>query len=145
MENTKIRVTKIETPMFFLKIGAILIYNLEQDRIYSEDMEQYMPAQVAEKAGLEFEILWDEGKISEQEAIKYLQIATDGDEKGEFSNTYKEMCKLSIQALKKQIPEKVISYHPWEGKCPCCSVIFTSRSTSYCGNCGQKLDWSGIE
>lgn len=41
----------------------------------------------------------------------------------------------------KSVAKKVIPYHPWGGKCPSCSVIFTSRLTQYCGNCGQKLDW----
>ena len=46
-----------------------------------------------------------------------------------------------IEALEKQVPKKPLPYKGWEGKCPTCSVIFIDRSTNYCGNCGQKLDW----
>ena len=28
------------------------------------------------------------------------------------------------------------------GRCPHCGVYFTDKSTNYCGNCGQALDWS---
>ena len=28
------------------------------------------------------------------------------------------------------------------GKCPTCNAVFLDNKTNYCGNCGQKLDWS---
>ena len=47
-------------------------------------------------------------------------------------------------ALKKQIPTKP---EPEEriygnGKCPRCKAVFMDKSTNYCGNCGQALDWN---
>lgn len=28
------------------------------------------------------------------------------------------------------------------GRCPRCGVVFLDSSTPFCGNCGQKLEWS---
>lgn len=61
---------------------------------------------------------------------------------------------LAINALEKQIPKKI--YHrQWVGidgvpydLCPTCRTnlctdgIFPNKKENYCGNCGQKLDWS---
>lgn len=53
---------------------------------------------------------------------------------------------LSIKsAIEKQIPKKPLLYKGYEGKCPTCGVIFLDRSTNYCGNCGQALDWGGSD
>ena len=51
-------------------------------------------------------------------------------------------CQDALKALEKQIPKKSTPYKGFEGKCTCCGVIFLDRSTNYCGNCGQALDWS---
>ena len=54
-----------------------------------------------------------------------------------------------INALEKQIPKKVVvdNVDP-NGEflslryCPSCGVRFIQYGMNYCGNCGQKLDWS---
>lgn len=46
-----------------------------------------------------------------------------------------------IKALEKQIPYKPKPYHCFEGECKC-GAVFLDRDTKYCGNCGQRLDWS---
>lgn len=46
----------------------------------------------------------------------------------------------AIQSIKKQIPKKPSNYKGYEGKCKC-GVVFLDKSTKYCGNCGQALDW----
>jgi hypothetical protein len=67
--------------------------------------------------------------------------------------TYKEALKIMDKAhallrlirisLKKQIPQKLLEETKWygNGKCPCCNAVFIDKSTNYCGNCGQALDW----
>ena len=40
-----------------------------------------------------------------------------------------------------QKPKPDLFYYGY-GKCPTCGVIFADKSTNYCGNCGQSLDWS---
>ena len=74
-----------------------------------------------------------------QEAIKYLRMATDEAEEGEFSDEYREMCEMSIKALEKQIPKKLSLknglYH-----CSSCGMPVLSH-TSYCSECGNKIDW----
>ena len=53
--------------------------------------------------------------------------------------------KLAISALEKQIPKKPTPYKGYEGQCVGCGAVFLDRSTKYCGNCGQALDWSDAE
>ena len=31
------------------------------------------------------------------------------------------------------------------GRCPNCDAVFMDKSTRFCGNCGQALDWDGGE
>lgn len=57
--------------------------------------------------------------------------------------------KIKLEALEKQIPKKVIKteYRNIKGNyltsCPNCrSQLFDFEKTKYCGECGQKLDWS---
>lgn len=49
----------------------------------------------------------------------------------------------AMEALEKQTPfkpktEKLVA---GVGRCKC-GVEFLDRATKYCGNCGQRLDWS---
>ena len=76
-----------------------------------------------------------------------------------------ESCEVAIKALEevqqyrvigtpeecRAAVEKQIPYKPsrkklvWGiGKCKC-GVEFLDRKTGFCGNCGQRLDWSGKE
>lgn len=48
---------------------------------------------------------------------------------------------IPAAAQEKQISYKPEPCHPYEGKCKC-GAMFLDRATEYCGNCGQKLDWS---
>lgn len=59
--------------------------------------------------------------------------------------TVKEACRMGMDALKKQIPEKV---NLWEnsqfGNCPYCHEIVyrpALRKRAYCRKCGQALNW----
>lgn len=59
-----------------------------------------------------------------------------------LSDLVQEAEDCALSAIKKQILKKPLPYKGWEGKCPTCGVIFIDRTTNYCGNCGQALDWS---
>lgn len=77
--------------------------------------------------------------MTPQEAIKYLE------QHGYISDDVKDMC---IEALKKQIPKNPIPdnrYLVGNRMCPSCKAVFMYKSTKYCGNCGQALDWSDEE
>lgn len=52
-----------------------------------------------------------------------------------------------VKAVEKQIPKKPLPEERYYGigKCPNCSAVFLDKSTKYCGNCGQALDWSDDE
>jgi hypothetical protein len=56
----------------------------------------------------------------------------------------REAVQVVSAAAKKQIPRKPESEPRYygNGKCPSCGVVFMDKSTRYCGNCGQALDWS---
>lgn len=49
----------------------------------------------------------------------------------------------AINALKKQMPKKVINRCMF-CECPTCGNV-EIQSSSYCCDCGQKLDWSEEE
>lgn len=89
--------------------------------------------------------------MTENEVIKYLKMATDEAGNEEFSDIYKEMCSMSINALEKQIPKEWIAEQLGDGddvwKCPCCNDLFMlmigtpqENNYHYCPNCGQRLD-----
>ena len=52
-----------------------------------------------------------------------------------------EALNMAQEALEKQILKKPQPSDGYEGKCKC-GAMFLDRSTNYCGNCGQRLDWS---
>lgn len=43
--------------------------------------------------------------------------------------------------LERELPYKPQPSDGYEGKCKC-GAMFLDRLTNYCGNCGQRLDWS---
>ena len=59
------------------------------------------------------------------------------------------MRKTAIEALEKQLPKKLVEHHyEEEGEepyikmtCPNGCKFQPSRSSKYCRECGQKLDW----
>lgn len=64
-----------------------------------------------------------------------------------------EAIEMAIQALEKQIAEKVKNSGeriPFEWYCPICGELlcddgYKDTDIKYCDNCGQKLDWSDEE
>lgn len=54
-----------------------------------------------------------------------------------------ECFKIACEALEKQIPKKPLPEEKIYGNgiCPSCGAYFLDKSTKYCGNCGQALDW----
>lgn len=58
------------------------------------------------------------------------------------SDDMEEALKLAKEALKKQIPKKLLPEQRFYGvgKCSRCGVVFMDKSTPYCGNCGQAID-----
>ena len=60
-----------------------------------------------------------------------------------FSEPVTSYAKLAVSALEKQVPQKPLEETKFygNGKCPSCGAVFMDKSTNYCGNCGQALDW----
>ena len=61
----------------------------------------------------------------------------------DYNHRAKCMDKL-IEAARFRIPRKpeIENRYYGVGRCPSCSVAFRDKSTNFCGNCGQALDWS---
>lgn len=60
------------------------------------------------------------------------------------SETMTDEAEYAIKALKKQLPKRPLPDERYygNGRCPNCNAVFIDKSTNYCGNCGQALDWS---
>ena len=51
-----------------------------------------------------------------------------------------EVLTIILEAIKKQTLYKPKRYTGYPGQCKC-GAVFLDKSSKYCGNCGQKLDW----
>ena len=82
---------------------------------------------------------------NEQEIINELQECFDIGDNDRIA-LYPEEVQMCIEALEKQIAKKVI-VSPYNNMkyCPICEVSVTGMYFDYCVECGQKLDWSGIQ
>lgn len=60
-----------------------------------------------------------------------------------------EAKKIAIAAMRKQIPEKPVTYKETNrADCPVCGETVRGIDKpygKYCSGCGQKLDWSEID
>lgn len=75
------------------------------------------------------------------EAIKHLQHTYDF---GEHTSIVKEALSMACNALEKQIPKKPKDTD-WL-YCPSCGIVLdVIEQKNYCGDCGQKIDWSDEE
>ena len=86
-------------------------------------------------------------KMTVQQAINVMEKYTDIT----LSKVVIEAHNMAIEALEKQIPEKPhkinIANTSWckggiRFECPSCHKFLGYRELTYCGLCGQKLDWS---
>ena len=81
--------------------------------------------------------------MTEQEAIKAIENDLEWHSK-ELKPKYKEVLKIAIKALEKQIPKKpLIEYHcVLQRLCPTCNCeVSDIEHRKWSCNCGQKLDW----
>ena len=53
-----------------------------------------------------------------------------------------ELCTIVRDNTQKEEAKKLLPEHRYYGigMCPTCGVVFKSRPTNHCGNCGQKLE-----
>lgn len=83
-----------------------------------------------------------------QEAIGIMKIAI-AEVEWEYPMDYAVAFEMAIEALEKQVPKKPIGFKYEQISCPNCSVSLVyclhSYEGSYCEDCGQRLDWEGIE
>ena len=88
--------------------------------------------------------------MSEQEAIDWCEqfrdnIIKTGVKKEKYTLALKAM-RIAINAISKQIPQKVVRYFEidYSAECPACNGrIQAHTSHRNCKWCGQKLEWSG--
>lgn len=55
MLEMKFKITKVDIEGFFLNVGDVVIVNLSEARVYSEDKKQYMSLDLALSMGLDGE------------------------------------------------------------------------------------------
>lgn len=89
--------------------------------------------------------------VKYQEAISHYKYGISHDIFKEPVTTY---AKLTVEALEKQVPKKIVIKHVQtrcldlnELHCPTCKKFFGFSHTThqpYCNNCGQALDWSNV-
>ena len=83
-----------------------------------------------------------------EEAIKTIKIAL-AEVEWNYPMDYTVAFEEAIKALQKQIPKKPVD-NPENGwfECPNCGLIvwvyYGTGETHHC-DCGQRLDWEGIE
>ena len=75
--------------------------------------------------------------MKEAEVVKCLNAMK---EKLRDNSQVQELYGISISALEKQIPKKIVqAFGSGEGcYCPYCG---NGVNKNYCGKCGQRLDW----
>ena len=78
-----------------------------------------------------------------EEALRFL-VETKAGCVGTRDKELSNVCGIAIKAIDKRIPKKPIPDNRYFGNgiCPNCKAVFKDKSTDYCGNCGQALDWS---
>jgi hypothetical protein len=70
--------------------------------------------------------------------LEYIKFEDECIQKG---YTFKSL----IEARDKQDPYKPDPEDKWYGVGKCkCGVVFLDKSTNYCGNCGQRLNWEAV-
>ena len=87
--------------------------------------------------------------MTAEEAIKTIEVAI-AEVEWEYPLDYSVAFETAIEALEKQVPKKPIeSKYGEQISCPHCSATLIyclhSYKGSYCEECGQRLDWEGIE
>ena len=87
--------------------------------------------------------------MKESEAIELIEKDLKLHSK-DLSSKYKNGLRMAINALKKQIPKKPHkNFEKFSGVwCSCGKYLgkgYFVDKTSYCTDCGQKLDWSDEE
>jgi len=73
----------------------------------------------------------------ESALIKLNRIRTD---KGERPPEIDMAIKAINRQFVKRKPKPETRYYG-NGRCPNCDAVFMDKSTRFCGNCGQALDW----
>lgn len=78
-------------------------------------------------------------RLTPQEKIKLLKNMDTFSEDEDIAIEY------AVEAISKTeiplVPEPDDRYYG-NGKCPRCKAVFLDKTTKYCGECGQKIDWS---
>lgn len=74
----------------------------------------------------------------ESALIKLNRIRTNTDERPpEIDMAITAITRFFV----KRKPKPETRYYG-NGRCPNCDAVFMDKSTRFCGNCGQALDWS---
>lgn len=81
-------------------------------------------------------------KMTNEEAIEMFSVAVTA----ELCERKRDLYRIAIKALEKQIPKKPIISHMFDDtfacNCPICGGDLLHDYGEYCPDCGQAIDWS---
>lgn len=73
--------------------------------------------------------------MDQQESIKIIQA---GMAWASWTNQQKEAMLMAMEALKKQVPQKVVKTDTKSQACPVCGSLVNNN---YCPSCGQRITY----
>mgnify|MGYP004619982499 CR=1 FL=1 len=75
--------------------------------------------------------------------LSYEHCYLDDEYKKHYPDEYDSAIELARLCIEKQLPKKPLPEEKYygNGRCPNCNAVFIDKSTNYCGNCGQALEW----
>lgn len=87
MGAVKYKITKIDKPCFFLKLGSMVVVDHDHARIYSEDRKSYLPLDMALALGLDAELV-KESVGAPKELKETIELMISSDYKERFKAEY---------------------------------------------------------
>ena len=110
MGDIKYKVTKINEDCFFLHIGAVIILDFNEGRVYSEDKTQFLSLDIALRLGLDGEQIKEFGISSmTQEQIDIIRKnRLNPDNYAIISDSKTELVLLSKRGRRRTIKKEVL-------------------------------------
>lgn len=109
MGDIKFKVTKINEDCLFLHIGAVIILDFNEGRVYSEDKTQYLSLDFALRLGLDGEQIKEFGisSMTQEQTELILKNRLNPDNYTIISDSKTELVLLSKRGRRRTIKKEV--------------------------------------
>ncbi len=124
---------KIENFKVLQNNAEIFVKNINLDGMADSDLEEVRFDFGQAIRAMEILAELEERNLSVEHILNYVQFEDECVKKG-FT------LKTLLEAREKEMPFKPMPCKITLGRCKC-GVGLLDKTTNYCGNCGQKLDW----